>query len=88
MKTVMRVETEVEEVKFGYSDGQGEWNAIDVMAYDVSVPAKALGCSEELLSSLMEWLGDLQEAISSDLRDIWQRLDEMETNYLNSIIDE
>ncbi len=87
MRTVTKVESEVEDVKFGYSDGSGEWWSIP-LAEGLSVPAKALGCSEELLSSLMEWLGDLQEAISSDLLDIWHRLDEMEAIYLKSIVDE
>ncbi len=88
MRTVTKVYSEVEDVKFGYRDETGEWRSLPLAEEDVSIPAKALGCSEELLSSLMEWLGDLQEAISSDLRDIWQRLDEMEVDYLNLIVDE
>jgi len=77
MKTVTRIETRTEKVQFGFYDIEEEkFIPINVAkAADMKLAIKKLECSETLIDTIGIAIEMLIEAVSCDLKDIWDRLD-------------
>jgi len=78
MRTIIRIETETEEVQFGFWDPEtNDFVPIDTTKVaDLKAAVEYFGCSEEFIDALGAMFERLIEAVASDLEAIWKRLDE------------
>lgn len=78
METVMRIKTEVEEVRFGFWDPEeDDFVPIDTTKVaDLKAAVEHFNCSEEIVEALGAMFERLIEAVADDLETIWKRLDE------------
>jgi hypothetical protein len=77
MKTRTTVETELQQVQFGYWDTDRE-RFVSINHEDAESVKKAVGalsCHPLLIDAIGSLVAEIKEAVSSDLADIWQRLD-------------
>ncbi len=72
MKTIetKRVEAEIDNLEFGYWDDEG-----DTFVTENELVQKKFDLSEDAISSIQMFTNDLKESLGRDLRDIWERLD-------------
>ena len=80
MKTKTRVAADIDSLEFGYWDPETEdFIPVDVTNVDqLKQAAAALECSERLIDTIGTLTASISELISSDLKDIWERLDRIE----------
>jgi hypothetical protein len=77
MKTRTTVETKLQQVQFGYWDMDGE-RFVSINhenAESVEKAVRALSCHPLLIDAIGSLVQEIKGAVSSDLADIWQRLD-------------
>lgn len=77
MRTVKRIETNIDDLQFGYWDMEGEeFIPIDGMTEEeMSQAAKLLGCSVLMLDALIMFSANVSESVAGDLKDIWRMVD-------------
>jgi hypothetical protein len=77
MRTVKKVETNIDDLAFGYWDMEGEeFIPINGMSEaELDQAAKLLGCTKLLLDSLMMFSDSIRDSVAGDLKDIWRRVD-------------
>ena len=77
MRTVKKIETNIDDLAFGYWDMESEeFFPINGMTdEELNQAAKLLGCSPLMLNALMMFSDSLTEAIAGDLKDIWRMVD-------------
>jgi hypothetical protein len=81
MKTVVskHIITKTENIQFGYWDEDAdEFVAIEKTG-QYAKALERLGCSEALLDAVISLTASIREIVSSDLADIWERLDSLES---------
>ena len=80
MKTEVKVRiiTNADRITFGYWDADKEEWLEPKSADEIAEAAEELGCSPALVEALMLSAETTADAIGSDLRDIWKRLDTIE----------
>ena len=69
MKTKTVIETNTDEIQFGYVDENDDWIEI---THETELSQKELQGAVQYLKE------QIQQNISNDLRDIWERLDKIE----------
>ena len=79
MRTVTRVESNIEDLSFGYwvpdeTGEDGDWVTVTTPS-EVIAAAEFLGCSERLVDALVQLAEAIKEALSVDLADIWNKLE-------------
>ena len=77
MRTVKKIETNIDDLRFGYWDVEGEeFIPVNGMTNEeLSQAAKLLGCSPLMLDALMMFSDGIREAVAIDLKDIWRMVD-------------
>ena len=77
MRTVKTIETNIDDLQFGYWDVEGEeFIPINGMTdAEMSQAAKLLGCSPLMLDALMLFGESVRDSIAGDLKDIWRMVD-------------
>ena len=75
MKTTTRVICDIDSLVLGWWDEEKD-EFIPILSQDeVQAASAILGCSEEMLDTLIMLTDSIKEVVGSDLRDIWKRLD-------------
>jgi len=77
MKTVTKIETEVENLGFAIWDKANE-ALIPLEDMTTAEAAKELKCSPELVEALSAFVESIIWAVKEDLETIWERLDKLE----------
>ncbi len=77
MRTVKKIETNIDDLQFGYWDVEGkEFIPINGMTdEELGCAATLLGCSPLMLDALMVFSDSISESVSGDLKDIWRMVD-------------
>lgn len=76
METTKRTMTEVSNIKFGYWDADADkFVPLECTNETLSMAAKKLNCSTELLEAIDMFVAVVKDHISADLISIWERLD-------------
>lgn len=80
MKTEVKVRiiTNADRIALGYWDADKEEWLEPKSTDEIAKAAEELNCSPALVEALMLSVETVADAISSDLRDIWKRLDAIE----------
>ena len=78
MRTVKTIETNIDDLQFGYWDMEGEeFIPIKGMSEAESEQAaRLLGCSPLMLDALMIFSDSVRDSIARDLEDIWRMVTE------------
>jgi len=79
MKTVIteRIDTYTDQLRFGYWDEEGE-EFVPLTEQNAEGLAMELGCTVEMIEALRAFTVFIVDAVSTDLRNIWKRLDKLE----------
>ena len=77
MRTVKKIETNIDDLQFGYWDMESEeFVPINGMSdAELNQAARLLGCTPLLLDALMVFNDSISESIAGDLKDIWRMVD-------------
>lgn len=76
MRTIQRVKTKtLDDIAFGYWDEENEQFVPVETQNDISRAAGLLGITVEMMKALVLFASLVRDAVSSDLIDIWKRLD-------------
>ena len=77
MRTVKKIETNIDDLQFGYWDMESEeFVPISGMSdAELNQAARLLGCTPLLLDALMIFSANISESVAGDLKDIWRMVD-------------
>ena len=78
MKTVQKIEANIDNLHFGYWDAEAEeFIELKDTASDEQIKemAEKLDCSPKLVEAIQSLTSAIVEYVGKDLKDIWQRID-------------